>query len=58
MENLNINGRNVVIDAPPDMPLLWLLRDVAGMTVTKFGCGMGFGRCCIFISQRVGRLCT
>jgi hypothetical protein len=35
METLNINGRDVNVDAPPDMPLLWTLRDVLGMTGTK-----------------------
>ena len=38
--NLNINGENRSFDAPPDMPLLWVLRDVLGMTGTKFGCGI------------------
>ena len=38
--NLNINGENRTFDAPSDMPLLWVLRDVLGMTGTKFGCGI------------------
>jgi isoquinoline 1-oxidoreductase alpha subunit len=40
METLNINGRVVTVDAPQDMPLLWVLRDVLSMTGTKFGCGV------------------
>jgi isoquinoline 1-oxidoreductase alpha subunit len=37
---LNINGKAVQVDAEPDMPLLWVLRDVLEMTGTKFGCGI------------------
>jgi isoquinoline 1-oxidoreductase subunit alpha len=37
---LAINGETGKVDVPPDMPVLWLLRDVLGMTGTKFGCGM------------------
>ena len=39
---LNINGKSVDVTADPDMPLLWALRDVLGLTGTKFGCGAGF----------------
>ena len=38
--NLKINGGDQSFDAPNDMPLLWVLRDVLGMTGTKFGCGI------------------
>jgi hypothetical protein len=41
-----INGRSVRIDGPDDMPLLWALRDVLGMTGTKFGCGLGLHGTC------------
>ncbi|MBM3612488.1 MAG: (2Fe-2S)-binding protein, partial [Alphaproteobacteria bacterium] len=37
---LNINGRDYEIDADPQMPLLWAIRDKAGLTGTKFGCGI------------------
>ena len=37
---ITINGERREVDVPPDMPLLWVLRDVLGMTGTKFGCGM------------------
>jgi isoquinoline 1-oxidoreductase alpha subunit len=40
MTTLNINGRDVTADVPADMPVLWVLRDVVGLTGTKFGCGM------------------
>src|SRR5215216_6372176 len=40
MVTLKINGEDHPVDVPPDMPLLWVLRDVVGLTGTKFGCGM------------------
>jgi isoquinoline 1-oxidoreductase alpha subunit len=40
MVSLNVNGQPRQVDVPPDMPLLWVLRDVIGLTGTKFGCGM------------------
>lgn len=40
MVTLKINGKLHQVDVPPDMPLLWVLRDVVGLTGTKFGCGM------------------
>ena len=40
MVKLTINGEQKSFDAPADMPLLWVLRDVLGMTGTKFGCGI------------------
>ena len=40
MVSLRINGEVRDVDAPPDMPLLWVLRDILGMTGTKFGCGI------------------
>ncbi|MET1085055.1 MAG: (2Fe-2S)-binding protein, partial [Burkholderiales bacterium] len=39
MTTLNVNGNSRQADVPDDMPLLWVLRDVLGMTGTKFGCG-------------------
>jgi isoquinoline 1-oxidoreductase alpha subunit len=43
---LEINGATHEVDAPPDMPLLWALRDLVGLTGTKFGCGMALCGCC------------
>ena len=40
MLTININGGDHEIDAPDDMPLLWALRDLLGLTGTKFGCGI------------------
>jgi len=55
---LNINGRNVNIDGQDDMPLLWALRDLAGMTGTKFGCGLGLcGACTVHIDGAAARSC-
>jgi isoquinoline 1-oxidoreductase alpha subunit len=46
MVTLKINGEDHPVDVPPDMPLLWVLRDVAGLTGTKFGCGMALCGAC------------
>ncbi len=43
---LSINGQRHTVDAPVDMPLLWAIRDLAGLTGTKFGCGIGQCRAC------------
>jgi isoquinoline 1-oxidoreductase alpha subunit len=43
---LTINGATHEVDAPPDMPLLWVLRDLLNLTGTKFGCGIGACRSC------------
>jgi isoquinoline 1-oxidoreductase alpha subunit len=43
---LNVNGQIQQYDVPDDMPLLWVLRDVAGLTGTKFGCGVALCGCC------------
>jgi isoquinoline 1-oxidoreductase alpha subunit len=46
MLELDINGETRRFDLPADMPLLWVLRDVAGLTGTKFGCGVALCGCC------------
>src|SRR5476651_305732 len=46
MITLNLNGREISVDASPDTPLLWVLRDHLGMTGTKFGCGATLCRAC------------
>jgi isoquinoline 1-oxidoreductase alpha subunit len=45
---LNVNGKSFTVDIPADTPLLWTLRDVLGMTGTKFGCGMALCGACTF----------
>src|SRR5688572_22951209 len=42
----NLNGAAQTVDAPEDMPLLWVLRDILGLTGTKYGCGIGQCRAC------------
>jgi isoquinoline 1-oxidoreductase subunit alpha len=56
---LSINGERREVDVPPDMPLLWVLRDVLGMTGTKFGCGMALcGACTVHLNGKPVRSCT
>jgi isoquinoline 1-oxidoreductase alpha subunit len=58
MVSLKINGEVRNIDAPPDMPLLWVLRDVLGLTGTKFGCGIAqCGACTVHIDGAPVRSC-
>ena len=55
---LTINGESKTVDAPPDMPLLWVLRDLLGMTGTKFGCGIAqCGACTVHIDGNPVRSC-
>jgi isoquinoline 1-oxidoreductase alpha subunit len=55
---LNVNGKTVTVDVPDDTRLLWTLRDVLGMTGTKFGCGMALcGACTVHIDGAPTRAC-
>lgn len=55
---LRINGEAHTIDVPPNMPLLWAIRDVVGLTGTKFGCGIReCGACTVLVNGRVTRSC-
>src|SRR6266853_951019 len=55
---LKINGEQKSFEAPPDMPLLWVLRDVLGMTGTKFGCGVALcGACTVHVDGVATRSC-
>ena len=58
MITLNVNGQPRDVDVPADMPLLWVLRDVLGMTGTKFGCGIAqCGACTVHIDGNPVRSC-
>ena len=55
---LKVNGEQKIVDAPQDMPLLWVLRDILGMTGTKFGCGIAqCGACTVHIDGKPVRSC-
>ncbi|WP_158741899.1 (2Fe-2S)-binding protein [Acidisphaera sp. L21] len=58
MPTLRINGQSHLIDAPDDMPLLWALRDMVGLTGTKFGCGIAqCGACTVHLDGKAVRSC-
>jgi isoquinoline 1-oxidoreductase alpha subunit len=59
MVSLKINGKVHQVAVPPEMPLLWVLRDVIGMTGTKFGCGVALcGACTIHLDGIPRRACV
>lgn len=56
---LNVNGEDRRVDVPDDMPLLWVLRDVIGLTGTKFGCGIAqCGACTVQLDGQPVRSCV
>jgi aerobic-type carbon monoxide dehydrogenase small subunit (CoxS/CutS family) len=56
---LDINGQAHDVDASPDMPLLWVIRDLVGLTGTKFGCGMAqCGACTVHLDGKPVRACV
>jgi isoquinoline 1-oxidoreductase alpha subunit len=59
MITLDINGKKVETDAEPDMPLLWVLRDLLGMTGSKYGCGKALcGACTVHVNGTATRSCV
>ena len=55
----NINGHEVDVNAPPDEPLLWVIRELVGLTGTKFGCGIGAcGACTVHVDGQAVRSCS
>lgn len=59
MTTLDVNGQQHTVDAPPDMPLLWVLRDLVGLTGTKFGCGIAqCGACTVHLDGVAVRSCV
>lgn len=58
MFTLEVNGQSHQVDVPDDMPLLWVLRDVLGLTGTKFGCGIAqCGACTVHLDGAAVRSC-
>jgi isoquinoline 1-oxidoreductase subunit alpha len=58
MTKITLNGKPTQFDVPVDTPLLWVLRDVANLTGTKFGCGAGLcGACTVHIDGQAARAC-
>jgi isoquinoline 1-oxidoreductase alpha subunit len=58
MIKLSINGQDLQYDGDPDMPLLWYLRDIEGLTGTKFGCGVALcGACTVHLDGVAARSC-
>ena len=59
MITLNLNGRNTTLDVDGDMPLLWVLRDIVGLTGTKYGSGMALcGACTVHLEGSPVRSCV
>ena len=59
MVSLLLNGKTLTVDAPPDTPLLWVLRDHLQLTGTKFGCGASYcGACTVHVDGVATRSCV
>jgi isoquinoline 1-oxidoreductase alpha subunit len=59
MPTINVNGQDHEFNGSPDMPLLWFVRDVLGLTGTKFGCGMALcGACTVHVDGTAMRGCV
>ncbi|WP_026768804.1 (2Fe-2S)-binding protein [Asinibacterium sp. OR53] len=59
MISLNVNRHNYEVDVDPDMPLLWVIRDVLGLTGTKYGCGVAqCGACTVHLNGEAVRSCV
>lgn len=58
MAKLKVNGTDQTVDAPNDTPLLWAIRDLVGLTGTKYGCGTGLcGACTVHVNGEAVRSC-
>jgi isoquinoline 1-oxidoreductase subunit alpha len=57
--SLQLNGRTITLDVDPDTPLLWAIRETAGLTGTKYGCGMALcGACTVHLDRKPIRPCV
>jgi isoquinoline 1-oxidoreductase alpha subunit len=57
--NLSINGKSYAVQVPKDMPLLWAIRDIVGLTGTKFGCGVSqCGACSVLMNGKLTKSCS
>jgi isoquinoline 1-oxidoreductase alpha subunit len=57
--NLNVNGKDHAVDVASDTPLLWVVREILGLTGTKFGCGMALcGACTVHLDGEAVRSCV
>ena len=57
--SFSLNGKSQTVDVPPEMPLLWVVRDVVGLTGTKYGCGMAqCGACTVHLEGTAVRSCS
>lgn len=58
MTTINVNGRSYSVDADPETPLLWVLRDILGLTGTKYGCGIEIcGACTVMVNGQAEKSC-
>ena len=58
MVSFTLNDKRVSVDAKPDTPLLWIIRDHIGLTGTKYGCGAGMcGACTVHVDGKAVRSC-
>jgi isoquinoline 1-oxidoreductase alpha subunit len=59
MISINVNGRDFAVDAEPDTPLLWVIREQLGLTGTKYGCGIAVcGACTVHVDGQAMRSCS
>lgn len=59
MTSINVNGKSHRLDVSPDMPLLWAIRDMVGLTGTKYGCGIAqCGACTVHVDGNAVRACS
>ena len=59
MTSINVNGKTHRLDVTPDMPLLWAIRDMVGLTGTKYGCGIAqCGACTVHVDGNAVRACS